>query len=120
MWETVTPVQFPRQQQPGTARVHVGFAAIDGRRGILGKTFAGGPMELDASEAWSLSDPPTPSATADVLTIALHEIGHVMNIGDHPNPDAVMHGFFGTGIPPIRRQFTVADFQAIRDRFGTT
>jgi hypothetical protein len=120
MWESVTPVRFPRQLQGGTARVIVGFAPMDGQGGLLGRTSAGGPMQLDSGEMWSLTDPPATGANADVLTIALHEIGHVLNIGDDPDPNAVMHGFFGAGPALIRRAFNAADFRAISTRFGTT
>jgi hypothetical protein len=119
MWSSVTPIRFVRQPQALMARVTVSFALIDGTGGRLGETFQGGPMRLDATERWSVSTPPSPGANADVLTIALHELGHAVGIGDIPDPSAVMHGFFGSGAAVVRRAFTPSDLQAITARFGT-
>ena len=112
-WEGETPVRFPRQAQRSDASLIVRWIALDGPHGFMAQTFAGGAVELDGGEIWSITVPPAPPATADVMTIALHEIGHVMNIGDIAEPTAVMHGFFGTGGAVVRRRFTVADRQVI-------
>jgi hypothetical protein len=58
MWESVTPVVFPRQAQPHLARLSVRFAPIDGARKTIGQT-AGGAMVLDSGEQWSITLPPS-------------------------------------------------------------
>lgn len=121
MWEVECPVQFPRRAQPTAGGVRVFFNPIDRRRGTLGQTVPGSPtqMQLDADESWSLTDPPAPQANADVLTVALHEIGHALGIGDISDSSSVMHGFFGTGQAVLRRSFTADDRREISRRFGT-
>jgi hypothetical protein len=117
-WQDVTPVLFPRQASPATARLIVSWGPIDGRMGVLARTLAGASTQYDQGEGWSLTDPPAPDANADILTIALHEIGHAIGIGDIPSdPSAIMHGFFGNGAAVVRRQFTATDLQAIAERF---
>jgi hypothetical protein len=120
MWQGVTPVNFPRQLQAGNARLIVSWTPIDGQTGVLAKTLTGRTMQFDDGERWSMTNPPAASATADVLTIALHEVGHAIGIGDIPSePTAIMHGFFGSGCAVIRHGFTPADHRAIAARFGT-
>lgn len=120
MWQEATPVRFPRQAQASSARLMVSWNPIDGLSGVIGRTHPGGPMQLDVAEHWSVTIPPREGANVDVLTIALHEIGHVIGIGDIPSdPTAVMHGFFGAGDVVIRRAFTTTDLQAIAARFST-
>ncbi len=81
----------------------------------LGQPFSG-QVHFNTAESWSNDDPAT--GTADLHTIAVHEIGHALGIRGHLNedPDNVMHGSFGIGL--VRRDFTAADVTAIQVLYG--
>lgn len=115
MWESVSPVKFERESSG--APITISCVQGDGPGRVLARAFQAGPIQLDRDESWSLSVPPT--GHADLLTVMLHEIGHVLGLGDNDtDPTAIMHGFFGNGPAVIRRTFTATDHALIQVRFG--
>lgn len=115
MWEAEAPVRFVRGND--TAPVVIGCTELDQVGKVLARAFLHGPIELDEAERWSISE--VPEGNADLLTVLLHEIGHVLGLADnHSNSQAVMYGYFGNGPAAVRRQFTDTDRKIIRAVLG--
>lgn len=81
----------------------------------LGGNLAG-QVHFNNAEQWSRDSPA--SGSADLETIATHEIGHALGIRNHLNGSQlnVMHATFSWGL--VRRTLTAADIAAIQALYG--
>ena len=122
LWMTVAPVQFI--QSATLEQVSVGWRAgphedgIDMAGVVLAHASALRPIHLDLEETWCIDDPA--AGNAHLLTVLLHEIGHVLGLGDvSGDPTAVMFGFFGVGTPAtVRTAFSATDLALIESVLG--
>jgi acylphosphatase/peptidoglycan hydrolase-like protein with peptidoglycan-binding domain len=124
-WAAVTPLAFTENIGGGDIRIgwysgnHGDGSAFDGPSGILAHCFypppnggdIAGDCHFDEAETWSVSTPPT---GIDLLTVALHELGHGLGLAHSAEPSAVMYAYYGGA----RRELTDDDVQGIQSIYG--
>jgi hypothetical protein len=124
-WSTVCNLVFTEVR--GTGDIAISFASgdhsdgapFDGPGNVLAHGFypppnggqRAGDLHFDDAETWSMNNPPT---GIDLLTVAIHEIGHTLGL-DHSNvTESIMFAFYGG----IRRNLHTDDIAGIRSIYG--
>ncbi|XP_054775790.1 metalloendoproteinase 5-MMP-like [Prosopis cineraria] len=106
-WTQVTNSKFTfTEVVTGKSDIAIGFysrdqgvnSPFDGRGGVYALAAAPteGRMHLDADESWSVAIP-TPADGVDLVSMALHEAGHLLGLEHGQDPNAVMYAFLGIG-----------------------
>ncbi|MBL7498460.1 matrilysin family metalloendoprotease, partial [Frankia sp. CN7] len=126
-WAAVSPLRF--QEVANGADIQIGWFAgnhddgaanaFDGVGGVLAHCYypppgggsLAGDLHFDEAETWTTDDPPT---GVDLLTVALHEIGHGLGLDHSSDPASVMFAFYGG----IRRELTGDDIAGIQAIYG--
>ena len=107
-----------------TADVTIHFAATTpeggAADGVLGYTTP--QNDVYFVTGWNYSTSPDPSQVApdqfDFLTLAIHELGHTIGLGESQDPNSVMYEYLSPGT--VRRTFTDSNLSLIdtdADRF---
>ncbi|MCI0539048.1 MAG: matrixin family metalloprotease [Verrucomicrobiales bacterium] len=107
MWSAVTPLTFTEVALTENPDMVIGFVAgdhadgspFDGLGGVLAHAFypppnggsLAGDLHFDETEVWTVDLPP---AGTDLVTVALHEIGHALGLAHSAAPGAVMAPFY--------------------------
>ncbi|KAH7838206.1 hypothetical protein Vadar_023403 [Vaccinium darrowii] len=97
-WASQTRFTFSRSQDLGSANLKIGFergnhgdgGAFDGPEGTLAHAAVpiGGLFHFDADEKWSMG---AVLGAYDLVTVALHEIGHLLGLDHSSIPKAIMY-----------------------------
>uniref|UniRef100_A0A914PBK2 Peptidase metallopeptidase domain-containing protein n=1 Tax=Panagrolaimus davidi TaxID=227884 RepID=A0A914PBK2_9BILA len=96
MWATYIPIEFFETNDLNGADIKISFARrfhgdaieFDGRGGTFAHADSKGTIHFDGDEKWKIysSSDLKDSKTIDLLSAAVHEIGHVLGL-DHSNAD---------------------------------
>jgi peptidoglycan hydrolase-like protein with peptidoglycan-binding domain len=83
-WAAQTSMTFTKVGATATADLSIRFQSIDGKPAERNKLAGALPwpspaLVFDTAETWSVAAT-TPSTAVDLQTVALHEIGHVLNL----------------------------------------
>jgi hypothetical protein len=134
-WSAVIPLNF--LEVPSGGNIQIGFfslahtksdgspcAPFDGPVGPGGFSVGGhcflrwGPgappicdLHFDEDESWSVSNPPS---GMDLMTIALHEVGHAIGLQHEDDVPAVMN----TVSPQVRRELLADDIAGAQAKYG--
>ncbi|XP_022843021.1 metalloendoproteinase 2-MMP-like [Olea europaea var. sylvestris] len=89
---------------------------FDGPGGVLSHAFqpTDGRMHFDASEDWIVGSLPR---TIDIVSVALHEIGHLLGLGHTNIPDAIMYPNIRYAM--VKRTLHQDDIDGIRTLYGS-
>ncbi|KAF8370068.1 hypothetical protein HHK36_031899 [Tetracentron sinense] len=122
-WAQVTHFTFEEAQDGTTADIVIGFhrgdhgdgAPFDGPGGTVAHSTppTDGRFHYDADEIWSTD--PSPGAM-DLVSVAVHEIGHLLGLGHSSIEDAIMYAFIPSGV--AKRDLHEDDVQGIRALYG--
>ncbi|KAF9625466.1 hypothetical protein IFM89_023227 [Coptis chinensis] len=122
-WAAVTQFTFAEAPAGDSSDITIGFyrgihgdnANFDGPGGILAHAFAPtrGLFHFDADEKWSTN--PT-TTEIDLESIAVHEIGHLLDLNHSQIREAIMFSGFGRG--EMKRELQTDDIQGIRTLYG--
>lgn len=120
-WSEVSDFTFEETDQKLNADLVLGFHRLDhgdgnsfdGPSGVLAHAFAptNGRLHFDADEDWSTSLNLTRSET-DLVSVATHEIGHLLGLAHSQFEDAIMYAYFATGV--TKRDLNQDDIEGIR------
>ncbi|KAF3444902.1 hypothetical protein FNV43_RR14595 [Rhamnella rubrinervis] len=107
-WSANSKFTFNERSSPEfvTTDIYISFQTgdhgdgypFDGNGGILAHAAApvGGNMHIDGDESWSTSDTITPDKV-DLMSVTLHEIGHLLGLLHSEDTSAVMYPYFDYG-----------------------
>ncbi|XP_057983580.1 metalloendoproteinase 2-MMP-like [Malania oleifera] len=118
-WAAVTKFTFKEVPRGAPADIVIGFhrrahgdnGPFDGRGGVLAHAAAPpvGKLHIDADEDWSTQ----PSMQqADLESVVVHELGHVLGLGHTPVPQAIMYANYWFG--SVKRNLHQDDIEGIR------
>ncbi len=122
-WADVTPLSFNRIFDQSAADIvlswetfdHGDGDAFDGVGNVLAHadspTGASAAVHFDDSETWGT----TGSGNTDLLSVAIHEIGHALGLGHSSAKDAVMYASYDG----VKRTLHELDIKGIRSRYPT-
>jgi hypothetical protein len=116
-WSAVTPLAFSEVAPQSHPNITFRFGPIDGRNNVLAQTWypPAGSVEFDSAESWSISGGPGGVQPIDLQTVALHEIGHALDLHHITNdPNSVMYPTY-TG---NKRALDANDIAAIQQLYG--
>ena len=126
-WSAVSPLRFT--EVTGDCDILIGWFsgdhgdgtanAFDGASGVLAHCYSpppgggkfAGDLHFDEAETWTVNTPPT---GIDLLTVALHELGHGLGLDHSADPSSVMFAFYGG----MRRELTTDDMAGIQSIYG--
>ncbi|KAK4419602.1 Metalloendoproteinase 2-MMP [Sesamum alatum] len=119
-WMIVSRFKFRGIDDFGSADVKVSFerrdhgdgSPFDGPYGVVAHSFypPDGRLHFDADESWT---PYVAKGSFDLLTVALHEVGHILGLGHSPNPKASMFAYFEPGKPRDLNDDDIRGIQAL-------
>lgn len=125
-WSDAAEVTFVPVTEGATMRVaftsfdHGDGFSFDGRGGEVGHAYAhgskprslAGQIHFDGSEIWSFAENCPPTAK-DFLSVAIHELGHVLGLDHVERTDSVMFAQYNG----VARELTAFDRQTISAMF---
>ncbi len=125
-WAAVSALTFTEVGSSGDIRIgwyrgdHGDGSPFDGRGSVAAHAFfpppkggdLSGDVHFGGAETWSVGLPPV---GLDLVSVALHEVGHVLGLEHSSDPASVMYKTF-TG---HRRMLTEDDIQRVRSLYST-
>jgi hypothetical protein len=104
LWSPSSGLTFEMTKDSSTADIPITWKTVDKAGDILAFV-AGQPngtdnplaMSFDTSEEWTKNN--FVLSAANFLSVALHELGHVIGLDHSANPDAVMYPIIGAFVP---------------------
>ncbi|CAJ0575616.1 unnamed protein product, partial [Mesorhabditis spiculigera] len=130
-WAAVAPLEFVEVQSDPNIKIkfargaHQDNNAFDGPGNVLGHAFGPefGGLHFDDDEEWADFSVMIRDSDVDFLSVAIHEIGHVLGIGHIRDSSAIMHPWYDEPTDD-RKNYVVPklnhdDIQAITDLYGS-
>ncbi|XP_075663286.1 metalloendoproteinase 5-MMP-like [Castanea sativa] len=116
-WHKHTQFTFARGRPSSTSDIVIGIKHLDGPGNLLALSSppTGGFLCFDADENWSINDKPNADQT-DMVSVATHEIGHIIGLQHSTHPDAVMYPFLDAGA--TRRNLSHDDIDGVFALYG--
>ena len=116
-WHKHTQFTFARGRPSSTSDISIGIMHMDGPGKVTAR--AGPPtfaiMLFDADETWSINDKPNANQL-DMVSVATHEIGHILGLQHSTDVNAVMYPFLGFGM--TKRELGHDDIDGIFALYG--
>lgn len=133
-WAAATTLRFAEAESAADADITIGFyagahgdgEAFDGPLGTLAHAFSptDGRFHLDAAEAWAVSGSGGDdssggpgSASVDLESVAVHEIGHLLGLGHSSVQGAIMYPTIRTGTRKV--ELRQDDVEGIQSLYGS-
>ena len=118
-WKSASPIGFNQVSTGGDIRIswqvgdHGDGYPFDGPSNVLAHAFypTHGGLHFDDDETWTDNNPPS---GVDLVTVAIHELGHSLGLGHSSDTNAVMYAYY-TG---IRRNLNADDIAGIQAIYG--
>ncbi|MFW9788642.1 MAG: matrixin family metalloprotease [Candidatus Thorarchaeota archaeon] len=119
-WASESCVSFSEVKSGGDISLswesgdHGDGSAFDGPGGVLAHAFypQDGRLHFDEDELWTDDDPPT---GFDLVTVALHELGHILGLSHSTDTQAVMYAYYSGK----RRTLRTDDKNGIQSIYGS-
>ncbi|KAK9996007.1 hypothetical protein SO802_020693 [Lithocarpus litseifolius] len=116
-WQKHTQFTFARGRPSSTSDIVIGIKHIDGPGNVLANSLPPtlGIMHFDVDEDWSINDKPN-ADQMDMVSVATHEIGHIIGLQHSTDVNAVMYPFmkFGT----TKRELSHDDIDGVFALYG--
>lgn len=125
VWAAQTPLTFTEVADRAQADIEIGWGtgehgdgdAFDGSGGVLAHASFPNPFDnrrlflhFDEAERW-VNDP---NRNVDLLTVAIHEIGHNLGLGHSNDPDSIMFASYNGP----RRELGLDDVEGVQTLYG--
>ena len=118
-WKSASPIDFNQVSTGGDIRIswqvgdHGDGSPFDGPSNVLAHAFypTHGGLHFDDDETWTDNNPPS---GVDLVSVAIHELGHSLGLGHSSDTNAVMYAYY-TG---IRRNLNPDDIAGIQAIYG--
>ncbi len=118
-WINASPINFNQASIGGDIRIswqigdHGDGYPFDGPSNVLAHAFypTHGGLHFDDDETWTDNNPPS---GIDLVSVAIHELGHSLGLGHSSDPNAVMYAYYNG----IRRSLNSDDIAGIQAIYG--
>lgn len=129
IWSSVTPLTFTEAENKSQADMvisfedyyHNDFFPFDGKGKTLAHAFfpppngeLAGDSHYDDSETWTINSTDSRHQPIDLVTVAIHEIGHALGLDHSQDPDALMYPYYNGS----HRHLDSDDIEGIQSLYG--
>jgi Matrixin/Putative peptidoglycan binding domain/CARDB len=132
-WSAVTPLVFTEVEMNQNPEIVISYVTgdhgdgypFDGPSGVLAHAFyppdtdpvgtsLHGDAHFDDAETWTVNLP-VPGGGIDLVTVAIHELGHSLGLAHSNNTNAIMYAYYGGA----NRTLTSDDIAGIQALYGS-